>query len=76
MGIEWAVVIWFTWKKLSLLFLYVTVGTKGLGHIMLRDLLIQKKCAQKKVTDFGYPRACRFRKHQIENTYFFSKRDY
>jgi hypothetical protein len=34
------------------------------AHIMLRDLLTQK-CAQKK--DFGCPRACRFRKHQIEN---------
>jgi hypothetical protein len=33
---------------------------------MLRDLLTQK-CAQKKVTAFGYPRACRLRKHQIEN---------
>jgi hypothetical protein len=39
-------------------------------HIMLRDLLTQK-CAQKKVTDFGYPRAraCGFRKHQIENRF-------
>jgi hypothetical protein len=27
------------------------------------------KCAQKKVTDFGYPRAYRFRKHQIENRF-------
>jgi hypothetical protein len=34
-------------------------------HIMLRDLLTQK-CLQKfLVTNFGYPRACRFRKHQI-----------
>jgi hypothetical protein len=34
-------------------------------HIMLRDLLTQK-CVQKNlVTDFGYPRACRFRKHQF-----------
>jgi hypothetical protein len=24
---------------------------------------------KKKVTDFGYPRACRFRKHQIENRF-------
>jgi hypothetical protein len=32
-------------------------------HIMLRDLL-----ALKCVTDFGYPRACRFRIYQIENT--------
>jgi hypothetical protein len=36
-------------------------------HIMLRDLLTQK-CSQKKtVTDFGYPRACRFRKYQKIN---------
>jgi hypothetical protein len=36
-------------------------------HIMLRDLLTQK-CVQKiLVTDFGCPRACRFRKHQILN---------
>jgi hypothetical protein len=35
-------------------------------HIMLRDLLTQK-CAQIFwVTHFGYPRACRFRKYQIE----------
>jgi hypothetical protein len=33
---------------------------------MLRDLSTQK-FAPKKVTDFGYPRACRFRNHQIEN---------
>jgi hypothetical protein len=34
---------------------------------MLRDLLTQK-CVQKFwVTDFGYPRAYRFRKHQILN---------
>jgi hypothetical protein len=37
----------------------------------------------KKVTDFGYPRACRFRKRQIENIgsrsllyQLFSKRDF
>jgi hypothetical protein len=37
------------------------------AHIMLRDLFTQK-CVQKiLVTDFGYPRACRFRKHQILN---------
>jgi hypothetical protein len=36
------------------------------GHIMLSDLLTQK-CARKKVTDYKYPRACRFRKHQIKN---------
>jgi hypothetical protein len=35
-------------------------------HIMLRDLLTQK-CSQKTVTDFGYPRACRFRKYQKIN---------
>jgi hypothetical protein len=36
-------------------------------HIMLRDLLTQK-CSQKiLVTDFGYPRACRFRKYQNLN---------
>jgi hypothetical protein len=36
-------------------------------HIMLRDLLTQKSVEQKPVTDFRYPRACRFRKYQIEN---------
>jgi hypothetical protein len=36
-------------------------------HIMLRDLLTQKCVHKIKVTDFGYPRACRFRKYQIEN---------
>jgi hypothetical protein len=30
-------------------------------------LVNPKVRANKKVTDFGYPRACRFRKHQIEN---------
>jgi hypothetical protein len=34
---------------------------------MLRDLLTQKSVDQKTVTDFRYPRACRFRKYQIEN---------
>jgi hypothetical protein len=30
--------------------------------------LLTQKCVQKiLVTDFGYPRACRFRKHQILN---------
>jgi hypothetical protein len=38
-------------------------------HIMLRDLLTQKCVHKKKVTHFGYPRACRFRKHQIENRF-------
>jgi hypothetical protein len=33
-------------------------------EIMVRDLLTQK-CAQKKVIGFGYPRACRIRKHHI-----------
>jgi hypothetical protein len=32
-------------------------------------LVNPKVCAQKKVTDFGYPRACRFRKNQIENRF-------
>jgi hypothetical protein len=36
-------------------------------HIMPRDLLTQKSVDQKTVTDFRYPRACRFRKHQIKN---------
>jgi hypothetical protein len=40
---------------------------KDAYHIMLRDLLTQKCVHKKKVTYFGYPRACRFRKHQIEN---------
>jgi hypothetical protein len=30
-------------------------------------LVNPKVLAEKKVTDFGYPRACRFTKHQIEN---------
>jgi hypothetical protein len=38
-------------------------------HIMLRDLLTQKCSHNKELTDFGYPRACRFRKHQIENRF-------
>jgi hypothetical protein len=48
---------------------------------MLMDLLTRAVRAQKKVSDFGYPRACRFRKHQIENMFpelavpTFSKRD-
>jgi hypothetical protein len=38
------------------------------NQIMLRDLLTQKCVQQKKlVTDFGYPRAFRFRKHQTSN---------
>jgi hypothetical protein len=36
-------------------------------HIMLRDLLTQKCVQFFFVSDFGYPRACRFRKHQILN---------
>jgi hypothetical protein len=37
---------------------------------MLRDSLTQK-CVQKiLVTDFGYPRACRFRRHQKKNRLF------
>jgi hypothetical protein len=32
-------------------------------HIMLRDLLTQKCVHKQQVTDFGYPRACRIRKH-------------
>jgi hypothetical protein len=31
-------------------------------------LVNPKVHAQKKVTDFGFPRACRFRKHQILNS--------
>jgi hypothetical protein len=31
-------------------------------QIMLTDLLTQKCVHKKKVTDFGYPRTCRFRK--------------
>jgi hypothetical protein len=34
---------------------------------MLRDLLTQKSSQKKTVTDFGYPRACRFRKYQKIN---------
>jgi hypothetical protein len=37
------------------------------GHIMLRDELTQKFSHFDKITVFGYPRACRFRKHHIEN---------
>jgi hypothetical protein len=32
-------------------------------------LVDPKVRAIKKVTDFGYPRACRFRKHQNENRF-------
>jgi hypothetical protein len=35
-------------------------------HIMLRDLLTQKCVDKKNVTDSRYPRACRFRKYQID----------
>jgi hypothetical protein len=38
-----------------------------IAHITLRDLLTQKCMHKKKVADFGYPRACRFRKNQILN---------
>jgi hypothetical protein len=77
-------------SRLSLLWEYLYTGpqTKSIEknrsrtHIMLRDLLTQK-CVQKfLVTDFGYPRACRFRKYQIENRSLalvlpiFSKRDF
>jgi hypothetical protein len=41
----------------------LTVGTEW----GLRDLLTQKFMDKKTVTDFKYPRACRFRKYQIEN---------
>jgi hypothetical protein len=37
------------------------------SHHAEGDLLTQKCMHKKKVTDFGYPRACRFRKHQILN---------
>jgi hypothetical protein len=47
----------------------VAAFTKLAFHIMLRDLLTQKCVDKKKVTDFGYPRACRFRKHEIENRF-------
>jgi hypothetical protein len=36
-------------------------------HIMLRDLLTQKCSQTFLVTDFRYPRACRFRKYQNLN---------
>jgi hypothetical protein len=35
---------------------------------MLRDLVIKKCVYIKTVTDFRYPRACRFRKYQFENS--------
>jgi hypothetical protein len=52
---------------ISFLFAFELTGMKFLfnPHIMLRDLLTQKCVNKKKVTDFGYPRACRFRKHQM-----------
>jgi hypothetical protein len=37
------------------------------AHIMLRDELTQKFSHFNKITVFGYPRACRFRKYQFEN---------
>jgi hypothetical protein len=46
---------WFT-RLLLLLLLIEFWNFFLLLHIMLRDLLTQK-CTQKKVTDFGYPRA-------------------
>jgi hypothetical protein len=36
-------------------------------HIMLRDLLTQKWGQTFLITDFGYPRPCRFRKYQNLN---------
>jgi hypothetical protein len=39
----------------------------NMTHITLRDLLTQKCVHKKTVTDFRYPRACRFRKHQFKN---------
>jgi hypothetical protein len=30
-------------------------------------IIVPKSARKKKVTDFGYPRACRIRKHQIQN---------
>jgi hypothetical protein len=41
-----------------------------MAHIMLRDLLTQKCLQKTTVTDFRYPRACRFRK--TKQTYQFS----
>jgi hypothetical protein len=40
-------------------------GAEGPHHA--EGLVNPKVRAQKKVTDFGYPRACRLRKHQIKN---------
>jgi hypothetical protein len=37
----------------------------GCTHIMLRDELTQKFSHFDKITVFGCPRACRFRKYQI-----------
>jgi hypothetical protein len=45
--------------------MYRWKSSKGSHHA--EGLVNPKVLAQKKVTDFGYPRACRFRKHQILN---------
>jgi hypothetical protein len=39
------------------------------GHIMLRDLLTQKFVNKFFLTDFGYPRACGFRKTKQTNRF-------
>jgi hypothetical protein len=62
-----------TWQKGSNLMInlrpYFCFYATSITYIMLRDLLTQKCGHKKMVTDFGYPRACRFRKHQIENRF-------
>jgi hypothetical protein len=56
-------------KYFTLLYTHLASwGKKTLrGHIMLRDLLTQKSVNQQMYTIFGYPWACRFRKHQFGN---------
>jgi hypothetical protein len=50
-----------------ILLTYMKHEAMRVAHIMLRDFLTQKSMDLKTVTDFRYPRACRFRKDQIEN---------
>jgi hypothetical protein len=47
-------------------------GTHSLWHQMKQKIVISSlpnSARAKKVTDFGYSRVCRFRKHQIENRF-------
>jgi hypothetical protein len=71
---------------LALIMTKNTVALCTVGHGIFWDIVYDLKVyhaeglvnpkvhAQKKVTDFEYPRACRIRKHQ-KNNQLFSKRD-